>query len=111
MSDTLRAWLKCSINRATGDGVRLAVGAAPRHVLTRVRSEGALIAAIGIAGRRRGRLRAGARGREICRGRATAGRAACVGRGGCTHWSAVVASLMPAARASRVDVLQALRSE
>ncbi len=92
-------------------GVRLAVGSAPRQILARVLKEGAAIAAIGIA--------AGALG-----GYALAFLAA-------SHWksvsppgpwpmlaaaavlaiAAVVASLMPAARAARVDVLSALRSE
>jgi ABC-type antimicrobial peptide transport system permease subunit len=91
-------------------GVRLAVGSAPRNLLARVLSEGMVIAAIGIAVGAGGDMRSRAlqpgcsfpsRCRASCRDR-------CCGR---ARHAAAVASLMPAARASRVDVLQALRSE
>ncbi len=65
-------------------GVRLAVGSTPRHLLLRVLAEGALIVAVGII--------AGAAVAIL----ATVG---------------LLASLVPAARASRVDVLQALRTD
>src|SRR6266540_2129972 len=85
--------------------------AAPRHLLTRVLSEGVLIAAIGIA--------AGAVGGYVL-ARVAAGFFATVqmpgalpviGAAAVLIGAAIIASLMPAARASRVDVLQALRSE
>ena len=90
-------------------GVRLAIGSTPRDLLVRVLSEGAAIVGIGIV--------AGVAG-----GYAIAGVAASFladvrmpGRGAASaivlSSAAVAASLMPAARASRVDVLQALRSE
>ena len=92
-------------------GVRLAVGSTPQHLLIRVLMEGALIVAIGIG--------AGAVG-----GYAFARLAASyvgnirlpdtwtiVGAAAVLVAGAIVASLMPAARAARVDVLQALRSE
>jgi putative ABC transport system permease protein len=92
-------------------GVRLAIGSAPRCLLTRVLSEGVLIVAIGIA--------AGAAG-----GYALARVAAMfwdhvqlpgalpgMGAAAVLISAAAAASLMPAARASRVDVVQALRSE
>ncbi len=92
-------------------GVRLAVGSSPRHLLARVLAEGLRIVVIGIA--------AGAAG-----GYAFAGVAASyldnvrlpgpwplVGAAVVLVSAAALASLMPAARASRVDVLQALRSE
>jgi predicted permease len=92
-------------------GVRLAIGSTPRQLLTRVLAEGALIAAIGIV--------AGAAGGYVL-GRVAASQveslrlpaalpmlaAATVLMG-----AAALASLLPAARASRVDVVQALRSE
>jgi putative ABC transport system permease protein len=91
--------------------VRLAVGSSPRHLLTGVLSEGVVIAAIGVA--------AGAAGVYVL-GRVAGGFLAAVQLPGALPvlasaavliGAAVVASLMPAARASRVDVLQALRSE
>jgi putative ABC transport system permease protein len=92
-------------------GVRLAIGSTPSNLLTRILSEGAVIASAGIvagvvggflllrfAGSFFGNIEqpglwplAGAAVVLIC--------------------AAVAASLMPAARASRVDVMQALRSE
>jgi putative ABC transport system permease protein len=92
-------------------GVRLAVGSTPRHLLLRVLSEGALIVAIGIA--------AGATGGMLF-ARLAAGyvdtvrlpdAVSILGAAAILAVAAVAASLMPAARASRVDVLQALRSE
>ena len=92
-------------------GVRLAVGSAPRHLLARVLREGVLIAAIGVA--------AGAAGGYVL-ARVAAGFFSTVQMPGALPVlgaavvliaAATLASLMPAARASRVDVLQALRSE
>ena len=92
-------------------GVRLAVGSSPRHLLARVLGEGAVIAATGIA--------AGAAGGYLL-ARVAAMSFATVQLPGALPvlcaaavlaGAAVLASLLPAARASRVDVLQALRSE
>jgi putative ABC transport system permease protein len=93
-------------------GVRLAVGSTPRHLLAQVLSEGVLIAAIGIV--------AGAAG-GYALGRVAASHhvesmrlpsaLAMLGAAAVLMGAAVLASLMPAARASRVDVVQALRSE
>ena len=92
-------------------GVRLAIGSPPRHLLTRVLAEGALIAAAGVA--------AGAAGGAVLArlvdayvtdvrlpDALPAAVAAFVLIG-----AALVASLLPAARAARVDVIQALRPE
>jgi ABC-type antimicrobial peptide transport system permease subunit len=92
-------------------GVRLAVGAAPRHLLARVLSEGVRIAAIGIAagaacGYALARAAVGLFDQVQLPGVWPVAAAAAV-----LIAAAVVASLMPATRASRVDVLQALRSE
>ena len=92
-------------------GVRLAVGSSPRQLLAGVLSEGMRIAAIGIAAGAAGgyalaRVAAGSSGTCSCPARCRVIGAAAVLIG-----AAIVASLMPAARASRVDVLQALRSE
>jgi putative ABC transport system permease protein len=92
-------------------GIRLAIGSAPRHLLTRVLGEGAVIAISGIvAGAIGGILLARIVGTYIPDVRVpdvlpTIAAAAILVA------AAILASLMPAARASRVDVLQALRSE
>jgi predicted permease len=92
-------------------GVRMAVGCAPRRLLARIVSEGVVIAAIGVgAGAIGGYLLTKTAARLIAAthvpGMMPAITAAAVLIG-----AALVASLVPAARASRVDVLQALRSE
>jgi predicted permease len=88
-------------------GVRLALGSAPRGILTRVLTEGMWIALIGIA--------AGAIGGLVLAQLATAffPSVAMPGAGATAVLiaAAITASLMPAARASHVDVLQALRTE
>jgi putative ABC transport system permease protein len=92
-------------------GLRLAVGCAPRDLLAHVLSEGTTIAAIGIA---TGAL-AGFVLSRVARsfftsvqlpGPLAVGAAAAILLG-----AAVVASWMPAARASRIDVIEALRAE
>jgi predicted permease len=92
-------------------GVRLAVGSAPGRLLARVLSEGVVIAAIGIA--------AGATGGYVLAGVASRligqvqfpGAVPMIGASAVLMGAAVVASLIPALRASRIDVLQALREE
>jgi predicted permease len=92
-------------------GVRLAVGSAPRHILTRVLSEGAVIGAVGIAvGAAAGYLLALAASRFFA-GVQLPGAAPLLAAAIVLIGAAIAASVMPAARASRVDVLQALRSE
>lgn len=92
-------------------GVRLAVGSSRRHLLAHVLGEGALIAGIGIlagaaAGYGLGRLAAS----QVASLQPPGGWAL-FGAAGLLMAAAIVASLLPAARASRVDVVQALRSE
>ena len=92
-------------------GIRLALGSAPRHLLTRVLGEGAVIAATGII--------AGALGgialTQVASGLfgviRMPGVLSIAGAAMLLVTAAAVASLVPAARASRVDVLQALRSD
>jgi ABC-type antimicrobial peptide transport system permease subunit len=92
-------------------GVRLAVGSAPRHLLVRVVWEGAVIAAIGsVAGTAGGYLFSRLAGSYL-EHMQLPGALPVLGAAAVLMGAAVVASLIPAARASRVDVVQALRSE
>jgi putative ABC transport system permease protein len=92
-------------------GMRLAVGCSPRALLTHVLSEGTAIAVIGIG--------AGAAGGFVLSRVATSfftgvrlpGIIAVVAAAVVLLAAAVVASWLPAARASRIDVMEALRSE
>jgi predicted permease len=92
-------------------GVRLAVGSTPRDLRAGVLRDGVRIAAVGIATGAAGgyalvRVAEGVFGNVQLPGALPLVGAAVVLIG-----AAVAASLMPATRASRVDVLQALRSE
>jgi len=92
-------------------GIRLAVGSSPRHLLGRVLGEGVVIAAIGIAS---GAVGGWGLARLATRFLSTVqlpGVLPVIGATAVLIAAAVIASLMPAARAARVDVLQALRSE
>ena len=92
-------------------GVRLAVGSTPRHLLVRVLSEGALIVAIGIAAGAAGGYAFARVAASYVANVPLPGALPMVGAAAVLAGAALLASLMPAARASRVDVLQALRSE
>ncbi len=92
-------------------GVRLAVGSTPQEVRKGVLWDGARIAAIGIAAGAAGGY-ALARVAEGFFGNVRMpGALPVIGAAAVLTSAAIVASLMPATRASRVDVLQALRSE
>ena len=92
-------------------GIRLAIGSAPRHLLTRVLREGAVIAVAGIvSGAVGGYLLARFAGSYLQAIRIP-GALPILGAAILLVAAAVMASLMPASRASRVDVIQALRSE
>jgi ABC-type antimicrobial peptide transport system permease subunit len=92
-------------------GVRLAVGSSPRHLLLRVLGEGTRIVTIGIV--------AGLVGGGAFVGLAENALGSLylpdvlplLGAASVLLAAAVAASLVPAARAARVDVVQALRSE
>jgi predicted permease len=97
--------------RAREFGVRLAIGLAPRHLLFRVLGEGFSIIAIGV-------MAGGVGGYAFARIAAnylepiqTPGATPLLGAMVVLVIAALLASLLPAARAARVDVLQALRSE
>ena len=92
-------------------GIRLAVGSQPRNLLLRVMWEGAAIALGGLAagfasGYWLARLAAGLLGEVRMPGVLPVAGSAVV-----LLLAAVIASVVPAARAARVDVIQALRTE
>jgi len=92
-------------------GVRLAIGLAPRQLLMLVLREGVLIVMIGIlAGTAAGYAFAGVAARYV-ESIQPPGALPLVAAAVVLVGAAVAASLMPAARAARVDVLQALRTE
>jgi predicted permease len=92
-------------------GVRLAIGSTPLHLLGRVLGEGAVIAALGIvAGVVGGYALARIAGSYIADIRIP-GALPLAGAAAVLVTAAVLASLMPASRASRVDVVQALRAD
>jgi putative ABC transport system permease protein len=92
-------------------GIRLAIGSEPRHLLTRVLGEGAVIAVAGIVtGAIGGVLLVRFAGGYIQDIRIP-GALPVIGAAAILVAAAIVASLMPAARASRVDVISALRAE
>jgi putative ABC transport system permease protein len=92
-------------------GVRLAVGSSPRRLLVRVLLEGTLIVVVGIA--------AGVAGGYALTGVAASyfenlrlpSALPILGAAAVLVTAAILASLMPAAKASRVDILKALRTE
>jgi putative ABC transport system permease protein len=92
-------------------GVRLAMGSTPRHLLTRILSEGVTIGVIGIvAGVAGGWLLARVAGSFVS-GVQLPGMVPIAAAAAVLVGSAIVASVTPAARAARVDVIKALRTE
>jgi predicted permease len=92
-------------------GVRLAIGSAPSALLARVLKEGAAIGVIGIAaGAALGIVLARLVSSYITEIEIP-GIVPILGAGAVLVTAAVLASLVPAARASRVDVIQALRAD
>jgi putative ABC transport system permease protein len=92
-------------------GIRLAVGSTPSALLARVLREGAMIGVTGIAA---GAVAGIALARIVSgylAGIEIPGAAPIVGAAAVLMAAAILASLMPAARASRVDVIGALRAE
>jgi len=92
-------------------GVRLAIGSTPRHLLTRVLGEGAVIACAGIAAGIVGGIALARVAGVFVQDVSLPGALPLLGAASLLVAAAILASLMPAARASRVDVMQALRSE
>ncbi len=92
-------------------GVRLAVGSSPLRLLGRVLWEGVLIAATGIAAGAAGGYGIARLSSRFFEHFEVPGVLPLVAAAAVLVAAAALASLIPAARASRVDVLQALRSE
>ena len=92
-------------------GVRLAVGSTPGHLLTQVLSEGVVIVTVGIVAGAVGGYTFARIATNYIESLSLPSVLPIVGAATVLFGAAVLASLMPAARASRVDVLQALRSE
>ncbi len=92
-------------------GVRLAVGATRRDLLVHVVSQGGLMVAIGVAAGAAASYALASVAASWVDGVRLPGAVPALGAAAVLVGAAIVASLMPAARASRVDVVQALRSE
>ena len=92
-------------------GVRLAIGSTPRQLLVRVIREGARIVGIGIAAGVAGGYAFAILAGRVIQEVQVPGALPLLGAASVLAAAGVLASLMPAARASRVDVIQALRSE
>jgi predicted permease len=92
-------------------GVRLAIGATPQHLLLRVLSEGAVIVVIGIGAGVAGGYAFGRVAASYFENVTLPGALPILGAAVVLVGAAICASLMPAARASRVNLLQALRPD
>jgi putative ABC transport system permease protein len=92
-------------------GIRLAIGSDPRHLLASVLGEGAVIAVIGIIAGALGGFALTSFVSEWFGVVRIPGVLPIAGAATLLVLAAILASLLPAARASRVDVMQALRSE
>jgi putative ABC transport system permease protein len=92
-------------------GIRLAIGSTPRHLLARVLREGATIGVIGIVSGAIGGLLLARIVGSVVTDVQIPGVVPIVGAAAVLVVAAIVASLTPAARAARVDVVRALRAE
>jgi hypothetical protein len=92
-------------------GVRLAIGSTPRDLRTGVLRDGVRIAVVGIAGGAAGGYVLVRAAERVFGAVQLPGALPLIGAAIVLIAAATVASLMPAIRASRIDVLQAFRSE
>jgi ABC-type antimicrobial peptide transport system permease subunit len=92
-------------------GVRLAIGSTPSHLLAGVLKEGAAIGILGIVAGAVGGVLLARVVASFVSGVQIPGLAPIASAALVLVGAAVVASVTPAARASRVDVVRALRSE
>ena len=91
--------------------IRLAVGSPPRHVLTGVLAEGAIIAVIGVVAGAAGGFALARVAAAFIEGTQIPDAIPVAAAALLLLAAAVVASLLPAARAARVDVMDALRAD
>lgn len=92
-------------------GIRLAIGSQPRHLVMGVLNQGAFIAGVGIAAGAVGGYALASLADSFVQGMRMPGVLPVAGSAALLLLAALVASLAPAARAARVDIVQALRSE
>jgi len=92
-------------------GIRLAIGSQPRHLLGRVIAEGAVITAAGIGAGVAGGLVLQRLAGRYFENIGMPGLWVVLGAAGVLLMAALAASAWPALRASRVDVIQALRAD
>ena len=92
-------------------GIRLAIGSQPRHLLTGVLTEGALMAVAGVAAGAVGGYALATLALSYFQDVRLPEAVPVAGSAVVLLAAAVVASAVPAARAARVDVMQALRAD
>jgi putative ABC transport system permease protein len=92
-------------------GIRLAIGSQPWHLVMGVIKQGALMAAAGVAAGALGGYALANLANSYIHGVQMPGAVPVAGSAAVLIAAALVASLVPAARAARVDVMQALRSD
>jgi putative ABC transport system permease protein len=92
-------------------GVRLAIGSQPRHILTGVLVEGTVMAAIGVVVGGLGGYALARLAGSVIQDLQVPGPMPVTAAALVLLAAAVVASVLPAARAARVDVMQALRAD
>jgi len=92
-------------------GIRLAVGSQPRHLVRGVIAEGAAMAGIGIAAGAVGGFALARLAGGYFQDMRMPGAVPIVGSAIVLLAAAAIASMLPAARAARIDVMQALRSD
>ncbi len=92
-------------------GIRLAIGSRPRTILTRVLAEGLWMSSVGVAAGAAGGFALARLVGSYVQNVRLPGALPVIGSATVLLVAAVIGSLLPAARAARVDVLQALRAE
>jgi predicted permease len=92
-------------------GIRLAIGSQPRHLILDVVKQGAWMAVLGIAAGGLGGFVLASAAASYFHDMQMPGATVVAGSAAVLLTAAVVASLAPAARAARVDVMEALRSD